>query len=142
MADYDERILLVEVSGFRQRRVMQTNHATFQVPYSSLARILRLVKLRGGKIVRIQPLTSSLVTETGEMPSREVGEPLSTEVGEPTSTEDGESTSTEVGEPTSTEDGESTSTEAGESASSLTDKSAVSKQSRLSGLVRRLLGKS
>ena len=175
MADYEERVMLVEVADFRQRRVMQAKHATFKVPYSSLARILKVIKLRGGKIVRIQPLASSLITETREPPLLETGEPPSSEgeassletreapssEGEPPSSE-GESPSDETGEAPSSEgersldetgeapssegeppssEGESPS-ETGDSPSPETVESAVSRQTGLPGLMRRLLGKS
>ena len=69
MADYDELMLLVEVTGLRQQGMMRTSHATFKIPYRLLARILQLIRLRGGKIVRIHSLASSPPTKTGDRPS-------------------------------------------------------------------------
>ena len=68
MADYDERVLLVKVTGLRQRGMMQTSHTTFKVPYCLLASILQSIRLRGGKIVQIHVLASSLPTEPGKLP--------------------------------------------------------------------------
>lgn len=108
MANYDERILLVEVAGIRQQGVMQTDHATFKVPYCSLSRSLQLIKLKGGRIVRIHPLASSLMTETVDAPL-----PKTVEAPLP---------------------------ETAESPPPLTVESEVPKQTRLPGLLRRLLG--
>lgn len=60
---YDDRILLVEVTGLCQQSGISTSHYTFKVPYRSLARLLQFVKQKGGKIVRVHPLTLSLPTE-------------------------------------------------------------------------------
>ncbi|MBW4691659.1 MAG: hypothetical protein KME27_07800 [Lyngbya sp. HA4199-MV5] len=57
---YDDRILLIEVSGLRQQDVMPTSYYTFSVPYRSLARTLQFIRRSGGTIVRIHPLSLSL----------------------------------------------------------------------------------
>jgi hypothetical protein len=61
---YDDRILLVEVTGLRQQSVMHTSHYTFKVPYCSLARTLQFISRSGGKVVRIQILAAALPTQT------------------------------------------------------------------------------
>lgn len=57
---YGDRMLLVEVTGLRQQGVIPTSHYSFKVPYQSLARTLQFIKSRGGKVVRLHPLASSL----------------------------------------------------------------------------------
>ncbi|MBW4470589.1 MAG: hypothetical protein KME45_09310 [Stenomitos rutilans HA7619-LM2] len=52
--EYDDRILLIEVSGLRQQGTMPTSHYTFKVPYRSLARTLQFISRKGGKVIRIQ----------------------------------------------------------------------------------------
>ena len=60
---YDDRILLIEVSGLCQQGVMPTSHYTFKVPYRSLARTLQFIDRKGGKVVRINSLSLSLPTQ-------------------------------------------------------------------------------
>lgn len=66
---YDDRTLLVEVSGLRQQEVMPTSHYTFKVPYRSLARTLQFIRCNGGKIVRIHSLSLSLPIQQSVQPS-------------------------------------------------------------------------
>ena len=156
MANYDERLLLIEVDGLYQQGVMQTNHATFKVPYCSLARILKLIKLKGGKIVRIHPLASSLTPETIEPPSPKAVEPPSLKIAEspslkpvePPSLKIAESPSLKPVEPPSLKIAESPSLKPVEPPSSKTAESPpplmveskVARLFKLPGLLRRLLG--
>ena len=56
----DARILLVEVMGLRWQGGPSNDPYTFKVPYRSLSRTLQFVKRRGGKIVRVELVASSL----------------------------------------------------------------------------------
>ena len=56
----DARILLVEVMGLRWQGGPFNGPYTFKVPYRSLSRTLQFVKRRGGKIVRVELVASSL----------------------------------------------------------------------------------
>ena len=127
MADYDELTLLVEVTGLPQQGVMRTSHSNFKVPYCSLARTLQLIRLRGGKIVRIHSPVSSLTTKTGEPPLPATEEP------QPPSPETEESPSPEMVKPPSPK--------TGEPPSPLRVESKVPKQLNLFELIRRLLRK-
>lgn len=133
MADYNERVLLVEVAGIRQQGVMQTNHATFKVPYCSLSRSLQLIKLKGGRIVRIHPLASSLISETLEAPSPKAPSP---KAPSPKAVESPSPKTVEASLPKTTG---SPSPKTAESPLPLPVESRVPKQSKLSGLLRRLL---
>ncbi|NJL56018.1 hypothetical protein HC928_13155 [bacterium] len=54
---YDDRMLLVEVTGLRQQGAMSSD-CTFKVSYRSLAPTLQFIRSRGGRIVRIYSLDS------------------------------------------------------------------------------------
>ncbi|MBE9101184.1 phycobilisome linker polypeptide [Vacuolonema iberomarrocanum] len=56
----DARILLVEVMGLRWQGGSSNSPYTFKVPYCSLARTLQFIKRKGGKIVRVELVASSL----------------------------------------------------------------------------------
>ena len=76
---YDDRILLIEVSGLCQPHVMPTTHYTFKVPYRSLARTLQFINHKGGKVVRIESRSLSLPIQgcwnsSGSLEDREVDE--------------------------------------------------------------------
>jgi hypothetical protein len=57
---YDDRMLLIEVTGLRQQGVMPTSNYTFKVPYRSLTRTLQFISRQGGQVVRIESLSASL----------------------------------------------------------------------------------
>jgi len=56
-------VLLVEVTGLGWQGKLPTSHYTFRVPYRSLAPTLRFIKQRGGQIVRVQWMASSLSSQ-------------------------------------------------------------------------------
>ncbi|BAC89207.1 MAG: phycobilisome linker polypeptide [Aphanocapsa lilacina HA4352-LM1] len=52
LSDYDNRTVVIEVTGMRQDRMRRSN-TTFKVPHARMSQTMQLINRMGGKVVGV-----------------------------------------------------------------------------------------